>query len=114
VKNFTDFDAFERAREFARALKIPLQKGTFSKDPTLVYQMRKSILSIYSNFTEGFERDGNREFAQYVSISKGRLAKFVGSCCMPSISITFLKPNSTNWIRLPSEQLFVSVDSSVT
>ena len=78
VKNFTDFDAFERAREFARALKIPLQKGTFSKDPTLVYQMRKSILSIYSNFTEGFERDGNREFAQYVSISKGSVGEIRG------------------------------------
>jgi four helix bundle protein len=78
VKNFTDFDAFERAREFARALKIPLQKGAFSKDPTLVYQMRKSILSIYSNFTEGFERDGNREFAQYVSISKGSVGEIRG------------------------------------
>jgi four helix bundle protein len=78
VKNFTDFDAFERAREFARALKIPLQKGAFSKDPTLIYQMRKSILSIYSNFTEGFERDGNREFAQYVSISKGPAGEIRG------------------------------------
>jgi four helix bundle protein len=78
VKKFTDFDAFERAREFARALKIPLQKGTFSKDPALVYQMRKAILSIYSNFTEGFERDGNREFAQYVSIAKGSVGEIRG------------------------------------
>jgi four helix bundle protein len=78
VKNFTDFDAFERSREFARALKVPLQKGTFSKDPTLVYQMRKAILSIYSNFTEGFERDGNREFAQFVSVSKGSIGEIRG------------------------------------
>ena len=78
MKNFIDFDAFQRAREFARALKIPLQKGTFSKDATLVYQMRRSILSIYSNFTEGFERDGNREFAQYVSISKGSVGEIRG------------------------------------
>ena len=78
MRNFNDFDAFERAREFAKALKVPLQKGFFSKDPTLVYQMRKSILSIYSNFTEGFERDGNREFAQYVSISKGSVGEIRG------------------------------------
>ena len=78
MKNFIDFDAFQRAREFATALKIPLQKGTFSKDATLVYQMRRSILSIYSNFTEGFERDGNREFAQYVSISKGSVGEIRG------------------------------------
>ena len=78
MKKFTEFDAFERAREFARALKIPLQKGAFSKDPTLVYQMRKALLSVYSNFTEGFERDGNREFAQYVSVAKGSVGEIRG------------------------------------
>jgi len=26
----------------------------------LVTQLRKTIISIYSNFAEGFERDGNR------------------------------------------------------
>ena len=78
MEKFTAFDAFQRAREFARALKIPLQKGAFSKDPALVYQMRKALLSVYSNFTEGFERDGNREFAQYVSIAKGSVGEIRG------------------------------------
>jgi len=32
-------------------------------------------LSIYSNFGEGFERDGNREFAQFVSIAKGSIGE---------------------------------------
>jgi hypothetical protein len=33
------------------------------------------LLSIYSNFGEGYERDGNREFAQFVSIAKGSLGE---------------------------------------
>ena len=40
--------------------------------------MRKSLLSVYSNFAEGFEHDGNREFSQFVSISKGSVGEVRG------------------------------------
>jgi hypothetical protein len=50
------FDAFKRCREFVRAVSEPLNRGVFSKDPVLVTQLRKTMLSIYSNFAEGFER----------------------------------------------------------
>jgi four helix bundle protein len=43
-----------------------LNRGVFPKDPILVTQLRKTMLSVYSNFAEGFERDGNREFSQFV------------------------------------------------
>jgi hypothetical protein len=33
------------------------------------------MLSIYSNFAEGFERDGNREFSQFVSIAWGSVVE---------------------------------------
>ena len=41
----------------------------------LATQIRKTMLSIYSNFAEGFERDGNREFSQFVSIAKGSVGE---------------------------------------
>src|SRR5271165_1233066 len=52
-----------------------LSRGAFSKDPVLTTALRKTLLSVYSNFGEGFERDGNREFAQFVSIAKGSLGE---------------------------------------
>jgi hypothetical protein len=35
MDDFTQFDAFERCREFARVIAGDLQDGVFSKDPVL-------------------------------------------------------------------------------
>jgi four helix bundle protein len=78
MNDFTDFDAFQLCRDFARAIAVPLNGGVFSRDPVLPAQLRKTIVSIYSNFAEGFERDGNREFSQFVSISKGSVGEARG------------------------------------
>jgi four helix bundle protein len=75
MDDFTQFDAFERCREFARGVGKHLSRGAFSKDPVLTTALRKTLLSVYSNFGEGFERDGNREFAQFLSIAKGSLGE---------------------------------------
>ena len=64
------------------------------QDPVLVTQLRKTIISIYSNFAEGFERDGNREFSQFVSVSKGSV-KLEGSCFMPWILAIYRSNNSS-------------------
>jgi four helix bundle protein len=75
MDDFTQFDAFERCREFARGIARHLNHGAFSKDPVLATALRKTLLSIYSNFGEGFERDGNREFVQFVSVAKGSIGE---------------------------------------
>ena len=78
MNDFTEFDAFQRCRDFTRAIAEPLNGRVFAKDPVLVTQLRKTVISIYSNFAEGFERDGNREFSQFVSISKGSVGEARG------------------------------------
>jgi hypothetical protein len=35
MDDFTQFDAFERCREFARLIAVHLQNGVFAKDPVL-------------------------------------------------------------------------------
>jgi four helix bundle protein len=78
MDDFEHFDAFQRCREFVCAVAELLNRGVFSRDPVLVTQLRKTMLSIYSNFAEGFERDGNREFSQFVSIAKGSVGETRG------------------------------------
>jgi four helix bundle protein len=75
MDDFEQFEAFQRCRELVRAVADLINRGAFSNDIALAAQLRKTMLSIYSNFGEGFERDGNREFVQFVSISKGSVGE---------------------------------------
>jgi four helix bundle protein len=93
MEDFTQFDAFERCRDFARAVGRHLNRGTLSKDPVLTSALLKTLLSIYSNFGEGFERDGNREFAQFLSIAKGSIVESRAQLIY-ALDLGYLKPET--------------------
>ena len=93
MDDFTQFDAFERCREFARGVGKHLSRGAFSKDPVLTTALRKTLLSVYSNFGEGFERDGNREFAQFLSIEKGSIGE-TRAQLIYALDFGYLKPET--------------------
>ena len=46
-----------------------------SSDQSLSNQMRRAAVSVASNIAEGFERDGSREFQQFLSLAKGSLGE---------------------------------------
>ena len=71
IDRFEDIEAWKRAREVTRRIYHFSSSGEFSRDFGLEDQIRRSSVSIMSNIAEGFERDGNREFINFLSIAKG-------------------------------------------
>ena len=47
----------------------------FQRDYRLVNQMQGAAVSVMSNIAEGFSRRGDKEFAQFLYISKGSAAE---------------------------------------
>ena len=68
---FEDILAWQKARELCKILNGFTLKELFSKDFKLVSQIKSSSGSSMDNIAEGFERGGNKEFIQFLFISKG-------------------------------------------
>lgn len=71
VKKFEELKIWQMNREFCKDIFNITNYVSFSRDFRLKDQIRSSSGSIMDNITEGFERDGNKEFIQFLSIAKG-------------------------------------------
>ena len=70
IVRFEDIQAWILARELTKLVYAASNRGAFAKDFSLKNQMRDASVSIMSNIAEGFERNGNKEFMQFLSIAK--------------------------------------------
>ena len=71
INTFEDLEVWKLALECADLAYDLTSDGPLSRDFALRDQLRRACISIFSNIAEGFERDGNREFANFLSIAKG-------------------------------------------
>ena len=68
---FEDIIAWQKARVLTLEIYSATRTGIFSKDFGLKDQLQRAAVSIGSNIAEGFERNGNREFVNFLYIAKG-------------------------------------------
>jgi four helix bundle protein len=71
ISNFEDLVAWKKARELTNLIYQFTRSGLFERDFALRDQIRRAAISVQSNIAEGFERDGNREFIQFLANAKG-------------------------------------------
>lgn len=75
IKKFEDLDVWQLARQLNIKIIPLLEKLNEAKNYDLKSQLDRSVGSVMDNISEGFERDGNREFIQFLAISKGSLGE---------------------------------------
>jgi len=75
IEKFEDLESWKKARELCQYIFKLTLKSDFSKDYTLVNQIRASSGSGMDNISEGFNRGGNKEFIQFLYISNGSLSE---------------------------------------
>ncbi|HUL20703.1 MAG TPA: four helix bundle protein [Thermodesulfobacteriota bacterium] len=76
ITRFEDIDAWQEARKLVKMVYDVIKKNAkFRKDFRLANQIRDAAVSAMSNIAEGFARRGNREFIQFLFISKSSAAE---------------------------------------
>lgn len=75
VAKFEDLEIWQEARDLCRIVYEVSSNGPFWQDFKFRDQIRASSGSIMDNIAEGFDRGGNKEFMQFLSVSRGSCAE---------------------------------------
>lgn len=75
IERFEDIEAWKKARELTKIIYEVTAQGKIATDFPLRDQLRRASLSIMANIAEGFEREGNKEFRQFLAMAKGSVGE---------------------------------------
>ena len=71
IQRFEELEAWKLARTLSGLIYNVSGTGSFGRDFALRDQIRRAAISIVSNIAEGYERDGDKEFIQFLFMAKG-------------------------------------------
>lgn len=71
IKRFEDLEIWQEARKLSKEIILVSKETDLRTDFRLKDQIKASSGSVMDNIAEGFERNGNVEFRQFLSIAKG-------------------------------------------
>lgn len=71
VKRFEDLEIWREARELCKVVYEITSIPPFCNDYKFRDQIRASSGSAMDNIAEGFDRGGNKEFSQFLSVTRG-------------------------------------------
>jgi len=75
IARFEDIEAWKEARELVNRVYGVCRVIELKKDYSLSDQIKRAAVSIMANISEGFARKGNKEFVQFLFISKSSAAE---------------------------------------
>jgi len=75
VQRFEDLEIWRNSRALCKVIRELSENAPLNKDYSLKDQVLRSSGSVMDNIAEGFERDGKKEFIQFLYFAKGSLGE---------------------------------------
>jgi len=75
ISRFEDLEIWKNARQLCQNIRELSIDAPLARDFSLKDQILRSSGSVMDNIAEGFERDGKKEFIQFLYIAKGSLGE---------------------------------------
>ncbi len=92
IRCIEDIEVWQKARVLVQSVYNLTRKDSFREDFFLRNQVRKTAVSILSNIAEGFERNGNKEFLQFLSIAKGSTGELKSQLYI-ALDMNYIRPD---------------------
>lgn len=94
IKKFEDLEIWQLSRLLCQEIYQIIENTNLKNNYRLCNQIDGSSGSIMDNIAQGFERNGNKEFIQFLSIAKASCGERQGRNCIGFlIEILFQKIN---------------------
>lgn len=106
VKRFEDLLIWQKGREFSKEIHSVFRYKNKLDERALTDQIIRSSSSVMDNIAEGFERGGNKEFLQYLWISKASAGE---SRSQLYRALDFGMIEETEFLKLRTKAEFLSI-----
>ena len=109
VENFEDLAIYQKSCELAKQVYDITRKGEFKSDYRFVQQIRAAAGSVSDNIAEGFERQGNKEFINFLYIAKGSCDGEVRSQVTRAHNVGFIDDNTFSQMFVDCKKLSAGI-----
>lgn len=108
METFEDLAIFQKARELSKQVYQITRQGEFKYDSRFVQQIRASAGSVMDNIAEGYERQGNKEFKNFLYIAKGSCGE-LRSQVMRAHDVNFITDETYNQMYADCKKLSIAI-----
>ena len=113
IKRFEDLEIWQEARKLSKEIIFISKNTDLNKDFKFNAQIKDSSGSVMDNIAEGFERNGNIEFRQFLSIAKGSAGE-TRSQLYRVFDNDYINEEKLNYLVIEYEKLSVKIHNFIT
>ena len=113
ITRFEDLEIWQEARRLAKEIHIISIETELKNDFRFRDQIKSSSGSVMDNIAEGFERNGNLEFRQFLSIAKGSAGES-RSQLYRVLDFNYINDEKFNVLRIDYENLSGKINNFIS
>ncbi|MDD2984852.1 four helix bundle protein [Flavobacterium sp.] len=113
ITKFEDLEIWQEARRLAKEIHLICVETELKTDFRFKDQIKASSGSIMDNIAEGFERNGNLEFRQFLSIAKGSAGE-TRSQLYRVFDCNYIKEDKFNQLKIDFENLSGKINNFIS
>lgn len=113
INKFEDLEIWQEARTLVKEIYRITIETDLKNDFKFRDQIRASAGSIMDNIAEGFERNGNQEFRQFLSVAKGSAGE-VRSQLYRALDCNYITQDDFDILKINCENLSGKINNFIS